>query len=57
VKMSNQIERTILENIQLKSEIDLKYKSMMNLQELAEHLNATPQELGRHHLSSFLSDF
>jgi hypothetical protein len=35
VKMSNQIKRVILENIALKEELDAKYRSMTNLQEIA----------------------
>lgn len=33
--MGNQIKRIILENIALKEELDKKYRSMTNLQEIA----------------------
>lgn len=57
--MAAQIERIIGDNLALKEQIDQKYKSMMNLHELAEYLNTTPEQLQGNSaiLNDFINDF
>jgi hypothetical protein len=57
--MAAQIERIIGDNLSLKDQIDQKFKSMMNLHELAEYLNKTPEELQSSStiLNDFINDF
>lgn len=56
--MSNQIKRVILENIALKEELDAKYRSMTNLQEIAQYLDVKPEALKKGEaLKTFFNDF
>lgn len=56
-KMSAQIENIIHQNLQLKEQIDIKYKSMMNLHELSDHLGVAPKEITKGPLSEFLAKY
>lgn len=56
-RMSRQIESLILENVQLKGQIDAQYRSMIDLHQLADHLGKTPTELAQGQFNDFLADF
>lgn len=56
-KLSAQIENVIHQNLQLKEQIDAKYKSMMNLHEISEHIGVSPKEIVKGPLQEFIAKY
>ena len=56
-KVSAQIENIIHQNLQLKEQIHAKYKNMMNLHEISDHLGVAPKEAIKGPLEDFLAKY